>query len=214
MMLSPSRKLVTLLALLSSLGAKQQALAFRPSPSLVAASSYTTRTSTRLAAVEFIDPSYNLAIGSFGVGLVGGALEDLRNADGVKLPTAKIFGGLALLFTLFAGFLTFQTTTLRFTFDETSFSLVKNDGSSIGDNIKVGGENSWKYSSFVNYDFLPSPDFPILVYLRETQTPVENRAEVPIAIDDLVGQVHFFPAISNTQQLEQGFQDHKCAKLN
>jgi hypothetical protein len=208
MMLSPSRKLVTLLALFSSLGAKQQALAFRPSPSLIAASSYTTRTSTRLAAVEFIDPSYNLAIGSFGVGLVGGV--------GSLTPSAlrKIFGGAALLFTLFAGFLTFQTTTLRFTFDETSFSLVKNDGSSIGDNIKVGGENSWKYSSFVNYDFLPSPDFPILVYFRETQTPVENRAEVPIAIDDLVGQVHFFPAISNTQQLEQGFQDHKCAKLN
>jgi NIMA (never in mitosis gene a)-related kinase len=178
-MLSPSRKLVTLLALLSSLGARQQqALAFRPAPTLSTAGAHssrpTTSISTRLAAVEFIDPSYNLAIGSFGVGLVGGALEDLRNADGVKLPTAKLFGAAALLFTLFAGLLTFQTTTLRFTFEETSFSLVQNDGSSIGDNIKVGGENSWKYSSFVNYDFLPSPSFPILVYFRETQTPVEN----------------------------------------
>jgi hypothetical protein len=64
-----------------------------------------------------VDPSYNLAVGALGVGLAGGLLEDMKNNDtGEKLPTAKFFGGLALVFTLFAGFLAFQTTTLRFVF--------------------------------------------------------------------------------------------------
>jgi Protein of unknown function (DUF3119) len=163
--------------------------------------------------VEFIEPSYNLAIGSFGVGILGGVLEDVRNAQGVKLATAKIFGAVALIFTLFAAFLAIQTTTLRFTFDETSFSLVSSDGSSIGDNIKVGGENKWAYSTFENWAFLPSEDLPILVYFRETQTPVENRAEAPIVVDNLDGQAHFFPSISNAQQLKQSFVTHGCKKL-
>ena len=167
----------------------------------------------QVTGLEIVDPSYNLAIGSFGVGLLGGVLEDIKGPDGTKLATAKLFGVVALLFTLFAGFLAIQTTTLRFTFDDTSFSLVRSDGSSF-DNVKVGGENKWAYSSFQNWDFLPSQDFPILVYFKENQTPEENREEVPIVIDSLPGQVHFFPAIANSQQLEEGFRAHKCAKVD
>jgi hypothetical protein len=37
------------------------------------------------------------------------------------------------------------------------------DMSSTGENVVVGGENSWSYESFVNYDFFPSESFPILV---------------------------------------------------
>ena len=51
----------------------------------------------------------------------------------------------------------------------------------------MGGENAWKYDTFVNYDFLPSEDFPILVYFKETQTPFEGRVEAPIVVDDLQG---------------------------
>jgi hypothetical protein len=91
--------------------------------------------------------------------------------------------------------------------------LVKADRSSNGQNIVVGGENSWKYKSFTNYAFLPSEDFPILVYFKETQTPFEDWVEVPIKIDDAKGQVHFFPAIANTQQLKAAFQLNKCKKL-
>mmetsp|Transcript_10515 Transcript_10515/g.12942 ORF Transcript_10515/g.12942 Transcript_10515/m.12942 type:complete len:230 (-) Transcript_10515:119-808(-) len=164
-------------------------------------------------SAELVDPSYNLAIGALGIGLAGGFLEDVRKANGDKLPTAKLFGGLALVFTLFAAFLTFQTTTLRFSFDEDSFSLVKSDGSSLGENVVVGGENKWAYSSFKNWDFLPSADFPILVYFREDQTPVANREDAPIVVDDLEGQVHFFPAIANSQQLEKGFLTHNCERV-
>ena len=76
---------------------------------------------------------------------------------------ALLFGGTALVFTIFGGFLGYQTTSLRFKFDETAFSLVKSDGAKLNENIVVGGENSWAYKDFVNWQFLPSKDFPILV---------------------------------------------------
>jgi len=164
-------------------------------------------------AVELVDPSYNLAIGAFGVGLAGGFLEDVRKADGEKLPTSKIFGGVALLFTIFAAFLTFQTTTLRFSFDDDSFALVKSNGSPLSENVVVGGENKWTYSSFKNWEFLPNANFPILVYFKEDQTPVDNREEVPIVVDDFEGQVHFFPAIASSRQLKEGFLAHDCQRI-
>jgi hypothetical protein len=68
--------------------------------------------------------------------------------------------------------------------------LTKANGDSIGENVVVGGENSWACDSFVNYDFLPSEKFPILVYFKETQTPRSNWVEAPIVVDDKEGQVH------------------------
>ncbi|KAG2657748.1 hypothetical protein PVAP13_1KG170800 [Panicum virgatum] len=56
-----------------------------------------------------------------------------------------------------------------------------------GENVFVGGKNRWKYSTFVNWE-LWWPQFPILVYFKETQTKPE-------------GQIHFFPVIFNGQQL-------------
>ena len=38
-------------------------------------------------------------------------------------------------------------------------------------NYVLGTDNKWKYNSFVNWDFFPSVDLPILVYFKETQTP-------------------------------------------
>ena len=154
-----------------------------------------------------IDSSYNLAAGCAVVGTACGVLENFKG------PTGKVFGAGAIAFTVFAAFIAFQTTNLRFQFDSTSFSLVKADGSSNGQNIVVGGENSWKYNTFVNYDFLPSEEFPILVYFKETQTPQENWVEVPIVVDQAAGQGHFFPAIANVAQLKAAFEQNKCTKL-
>lgn len=156
----------------------------------------------------FVDPNYNLAAGAAVVGTVCGVLEDR-----LKGSVGKVFGAGAIVFTLFGGFIAYQTATLRFTFDDQgAFSLVKSDGASLSENVVVGGENRWTYSSFVNYDFLPSRDFPILVYFKETQTPEANWVEAPIVADSLKGQAHFFPAIANTQQLELGFVKNKCSK--
>ena len=108
----------------------------------------------------------NLALGSLALGSVFGV-----PGSPLKSKVGAFIGGIPLA--IFGLFLVYQTTTLRFTFDDTSFSLVKSDLSSTGENVVVGGENVWKYTSFVNYDFFPSESFPILVYFKETQTPKE-----------------------------------------
>ena len=106
-------------------------------------------------------------------------------------------------------FIAFQTTTLRFTFDDDSLALVKSDLSSTGENVAVGGENDWAYKKFVNYDFFPSESFPILVYFKETQTPEDqwnvgpgeqaNSAEA-IANGAKPGQVHSFRRLPTSRR--------------
>ena len=81
-----------------------------------------------LPDLTVIDPSYNLAAGAAVVGTVCGGLEDIKAPSGNKLPTARIFGGAALVFVAFAAFVTFQTSSLRFEFDTSEVALVKADG--------------------------------------------------------------------------------------
>ena len=175
--------------------------------------------STSLAAVpvevEVIDPSYNLALGSLAL-----AAAFALPGSPLKSNLSTILGGVPLA--LFGLFLSFQTITIRFTFDDKNFSLVKASGESSGKNFVVGGENVWAYDKFVNYDVFPSEAFPILIYFKEQQTPEEfwnigpgeqaNSAEA-IAKGAVPGQVHFFPAIANTEDIIKGFEKHNCAKL-
>lgn len=184
-------------------------ISFTPSPA--------TLSRTRLAAapLEVIDPSYNLALGSLALGAVFGV-----PGSPLKSKLSAFLGGIPL--TLFGLFLAFQTTTLRFTLDDENFALVRSNLESTGENVVVGGENVWSYKSFVNYDMFPSRNFPILVYFKETQTPEENwnvgpgeqaNSEEAIAKGAVPGQVHFFPAIANTEDLIKGFEKHGCAKI-
>jgi Protein of unknown function (DUF3119) len=100
-----------------------------------------------------------------------------------------------------------------------------------GENIIVGGANCWDCTKIVNYDFFPkslmdAPFFgqPILIYFKETQTPDSTWNEGPgkIANDPvkiqngiaIPGQVHFFPAICNAQQIQMEFQKRNCQKVS
>jgi len=91
-----------------------------------------------------------------------------------------------------AGLFAVQATRLRVIFDKDSFEFKKVVSAvgptklkDAGANFVVGGKNRWAYKSFVNWDFYPSYNFPLLVYFKETQTPKK---------DGSVGQIHFFPA--------------------
>ncbi|GMP60116.1 hypothetical protein CsSME_00023123 [Camellia sinensis var. sinensis] len=96
------------------------------------------------------------------------------------LPAAPV-GLLGLL-------LLVQTTRVRFVFDNEALEVkVGEQLEESGENVFVGGKNRWKYSTFVNWE-LWWPNFPVLVYFKETQTKPE-------------GQVHFFPVIFDGKQL-------------
>eukprot|EP00850_Spirogloea_muscicola_P020184 SM000209S06363 [mRNA] locus=s209:75200:76362:+ [translate_table: standard] len=89
---------------------------------------------------------------------------------------------------LLGAFLLFQTTRVRFQFDDEALEVVIGEqAASSGENAFVGGENRWKFSTFTNWEFW-WPQFPVLVYFKETQTKPE-------------GQIHFFPIIMNGKQL-------------
>ncbi|KAJ0815971.1 hypothetical protein HanPI659440_Chr00c23g0735741 [Helianthus annuus] len=119
------------------------------------------------------DPDYRIPV--VLLGLAGGLVyED-------NLLAAAPVGLLGLL-------LLFQTTRVRFVFDDEALEVkVGKELDESGENVFVGGKNRWKYSTFVNWE-LWWPNFPILVYFKETQTKPE-------------GQVHFFPVIFNGKQL-------------
>ncbi|MCO5599361.1 hypothetical protein L7F22_056540 [Adiantum nelumboides] len=119
------------------------------------------------------EPDYRIPIV-----LLGGAAA-LVSAD--NLLAAAPVGLLGLL-------LLFQTTRVRFVFDNEALEVkVGEELKDSGENVFVGGKNRWKYSTFVNWE-LWWPNFPVLVYFKETQTKPE-------------GQVHFFPVIFNGKQL-------------
>jgi hypothetical protein len=59
---------------------------------------------------------------------------------------------------------------------------------SSGENIVVGCANRWRYDTVADWFFIPSKEFPILEFFKETQTSPDC-------------QVHFFPVVSNGAQL-------------
>ena len=159
-------------------------------------------------SIQIIDTSFNLAAGNLVIGTTFGLLENLKN------KAAKVFGAGAIVFTVIGLFFGYQTASLRLTFDSDSFSVVKSDTLVAGTNPVVGGSNSWKYDSIVDYDFLPSQNFPILLYFKETQTPKENWVEIPITIDKAEGQQHFLPSIASVDQLVKSFESHGIKKVH
>jgi NIMA (never in mitosis gene a)-related kinase len=144
-----------------------------------------------------VKPDYNVAIGA--AALAGGLFA--ARAPVVAVPIAA----LAALFAVQAG-------RVRFTFDDEAFELKTSTDdpevlSDSGENIVVGGANRWNYNTWVNYDYFPSKEFPILVYFKETQTPEEKWGEGPGGLDKKGGgQVHFFPAICNVEELDSMFK--------
>ncbi|XP_060973118.1 uncharacterized protein LOC115725308 [Cannabis sativa] len=129
------------------------------------------KTNTRETVIP--DPDYRIPIVLLGL---AGGLAYSNNL----LPAAPVG--------LLGALLLFQTTRVRFVFDNEALEVkVGNELQESGENVFVGGKNRWKYSTFVNWE-LWWPNFPILVYFKETQTKPE-------------GQVHFFPVIFNGKQL-------------
>ncbi|PRW39141.1 hypothetical protein C2E21_7097 [Chlorella sorokiniana] len=88
---------------------------------------------------------------------------------------------------ILGAFLAFQANRVKFVFDDKALEVLIGPGSKESENAFVGGQNRWRYDTFVNWEFW-WPAFPVLVYFKETQTKPE-------------GQIHFFPIIMDGKQL-------------
>jgi len=167
-----------------------------------------------------IDPDFRCA----GLFLALGAVLD--TIPYIQWTLGLLTTALGLLFLV-------QTVRIRFVFDEENCLELKTaSGGELqdaGENVVVGGANRWACDSIVNYDFFPkgwiddNPVGPILVYFKETQTPLETWNDGPgksandpdkIAAGEAVaGQVHFFPAVCNAQQIRAEFEKRGCGKI-
>lgn len=174
---------------------------------------HATGTSTRGEEAVIIDSDFRLS----GIFLLGGiVLEQLPVLKWTLGPLVLVLGVLFLV----------QTFRLSFVCDSQAFEL-QNGVKESGENFVVGGENRWTYDSFVNYEFFPKgwidePQGPILVYFKETQTPSDTwndgpgasaNSEEALANGAKPGQVHFFPALCNCQQLKDEWEKRGCTKL-
>ncbi|OAE21728.1 hypothetical protein AXG93_1275s1390 [Marchantia polymorpha subsp. ruderalis] len=110
----------------------------------------------------------------------------LLGGAGALVATDNIFPAVPI--GLLGLLLLVQTTRVRFVFDDEGLEVkIGEELKDSQENVFVGGKNKWPYSSFVNWE-LWWPNFPVLVYFKETQTKPE-------------GQIHFFPVIFNGKQL-------------
>ena len=128
-----------------------------------------------------IPKNYNVAVGSAATSaaLIFGAHNIIAG-----IP----FGLLGLL-------LFIQTGKVRFVFDGEAMEVFVakkgekgEDINASRENFVVGGKNRWKYNTFTDWFFIPSKNFPILMYFKENQTSAE-------------GQIHLFPVIMDGKVL-------------
>lgn len=111
------------------------------------------------------------------------------------------------------GFLTFQSSRVRFRFTETDLQVVfitpfGDDDEALdagvdtsGDNkLQGGGENSWPLKSITNWEFW-WPGFPCLVYYKENHTKAD-------------GQPHFFPIIMDGKMLYETMLERMPESMN
>jgi hypothetical protein len=138
------------------------------------------------------------------------------------------------LVTLLGGLFLFQSFRIRLIFNEQNElelvnvkNILTGEQESSGENVVVGGGNVWACDTIVNYDFFPpidsSPVGPILIYFKETQTDPQfwndgpgllaNKEEKIKSREAVAGQVHFFPAVCNAEQIRDEFEKRGCGKL-
>ena len=141
----------------------------------------------RLCAAEapsriVLEPDYRLATGVAG-GSVGLTLG---------VPFVGALAGLPL--GALAAFLASRTQAVRFVFDTDGLEVMANGGEGelqeSAANFAVGGRNRWGYAAIEEWAMYPSPESPVLVYFRETQTRPE-------------GQGHLFPVLFSPETLRQ-----------
>lgn len=249
-----TRILLVVAALLATAHGARAGLRVRPATGARAALRFSPRADARMGFLDDIKAAASKITASGTRPPAAVKMPDVVIKEDYTLAIAFVVGGVVLtslgspflwgagalpgvLILLLGVLFTVQTGRIRFCFDGEAFELKTQAGAdtdgasgglqSAGENIVVGGENRWKYTSFVNWEFFPKGWLekglpPILVYFKESQTPAEqwnkgpgqsaNSAEA-LAKGAVPGQVHFFPALCDCKQMKAEFEKRGCAKL-
>jgi hypothetical protein len=132
---------------------------------------------SKVTEVTVIPPNYNVPIGALSL-------------SALSLSTGNLFA--AVPFGAIGALLTVQAGRVRFLFDNEALEIKVEKGedklTDSRENFVVGGKNRWSYKNFTEWYFIPSKDFPVLMYFKETQTSPG-------------GQSHLFPVIMNGKKL-------------
>ena len=131
------------------------------------------------AQEEVLEPDYRLGA---SLAATGGVLT--FGTLGLGAPVGAPIG-------LLGAFLASRARAVRFIFSADSFEVMTaTDGelAPTGPNFAVGGKNRWRYEAIAEWAMYPSPEAPVLVYFRETQTRPS-------------GQGHLFPILMDPKRL-------------
>ena len=157
-------------------------------------------TAAAAAAAVVVDPSYTLSVVAGAVSAAGGAFAVAAGRTGGGRVVPTLVAGLALFL---SDYLRTKTDSVRFAFDDTALSIVKVDGSSVGENPVMGGSYRWRYGDVAEYTVFAVNRVPLLLYLKETATPAADRVEPPVSVSATPGQTHIFPVIGDGTQLQE-----------
>ena len=173
-------------------------------------------------AIE-LSESYDLAIKLSMITLISsmsGVLLATKSASKNFFELPKLTNLLVTGLLAFLSYYVFmKTSSVRWQFNNESISLIDNVSKSVLiDPVpgRGGKKYNWKYTDILNYSLLPSENFPLFFYFKETSTLAENRIDGPFYFDELSGQIHIFPIISNINQLKENLDlpQHSLHKLS
>lgn len=147
-------------------------------------------------------------------------------ADVTQICPPTWWAGLSAFLHLWFGlFLADRAFRIRLVFDDKCFQMKNYYDQSFPNrkldpmtdrpmNYVVGGINKWRYDKFVNWEFFPTVDLPVLVYFKETETPESKWKIGPGKYDyRRNGMVHFFPAFGNSYQIKREFEKRGLSKI-
>lgn len=119
-----------------------------------------------------------------------------------------------------ASLLWVQTNRVRCVFHDDAFEFynIKGPGLDLNNgawlekkpgNFVTNKQNRWKYDQIVYYEFFPSAELPVLIYMKETQTPEEHWNQNIAALDTSGGgQPHFFPGLFDAREFRREMKNH------
>ena len=175
----------------------------------------------RLQTVEhLIDPSYDIAF-SLGLLTSSSVLYSSKSRDKpLSLGTFR-----TLIFAFLFGYVTNKTNNVRMKFTDETFSMVRSDGSSLGQHplwssrpwLVEKADYVYDMNKINSYSYLPSEGSPLFLYIKESELPPSEVIQPPFIIrgeEDPTMQVHIFPMIGKQRQIEERFSNGGVRKID